>query len=131
MKFTFVAFVLALLLLVDQVVGYRIHVHVPRVSEDKRHIERKEKDRRVRLQLERQMELENMCNYANKIFGNSPNQCSSPPTKLFRDIYKPSHQTELWQFQQLVCVPKDKEYTPTAFTILIALIIIFIARCCK
>lgn len=126
MKFTFVA--LALLLLVDQVVGYRIHVHVPRVNGGRARSQRKEKERR--LQFEREMDLQNMCNYVNKIFGNSPNQCSSPPAKLFRDIYKPSRQTELWQIQQLVCLPKEKTGPAKGFVIFIVIVIITIFVCC-
>lgn len=48
-------------------------------------------------------ERQKKCAYIKPLFDGGKNACPVPPMKLYRDIYEPSYETELWDFQQEQC----------------------------
>jgi hypothetical protein len=48
-------------------------------------------------------ERKKKCAYINPLFDAGKNACPVPPMKLYQDIYEPSYETELWEFQQEQC----------------------------
>jgi len=48
-------------------------------------------------------ERKKKCEYIKPLFDGGKNACPVPPMKLYQDIYEPSYETELWEFQQEQC----------------------------
>lgn len=65
-------------------------------------------------------ERKKKCFYVNELFPVTETTCSVKPSEYYyKNLYNASYQTELWEYQQMECLPQKPNFTIVLFYLII------------
>jgi CRISPR/Cas system-associated protein Cas7 (RAMP superfamily) len=70
-------------------------------------------------------EKQKKCDYANAQFPVTKNTCSAKPGIDYKNLYEKSYASDLWEFQQAHCLPR--QYSAVGFLFILVLILVLFA----